>query len=142
MKSSVTKPNEKVSMSRKPKYRYADCSLKNKNEFISCIHNPCVCGLTSRCHIVLLSTQHCSVLQIAALLVSLEDTVAVFMSLIDLAWKGFASKENGTTYQDHGRDSKQMLELVESDPRDLQLPLRPGQQICWHWFSKRRPSWW
>ncbi len=81
-------------------------------------------GLKSRCHIILLSTQHYSVPQIATLLFSSEDTVA--RCIHDFNWSGL----EGILPQERVRRPvkiteeflKKLLELVECDPRDLNYP--------------------
>ncbi|HVB25587.1 MAG TPA: helix-turn-helix domain-containing protein [Ktedonobacteraceae bacterium] len=81
-------------------------------------------GLKSRCHIVLLSTQHYSVPQIAALLFSSEDTVARCIHEFNQAGlEGILPQERvGRPAKITEEILKRLLELVESDPRDLQYP--------------------
>jgi hypothetical protein len=76
MKSSVTKPNEEETMSR-PSEVYVRPLSQQEEEWVHRLYQQTTpVGLKSRCHIILLSAQHYSVPQIAALLFSSEDTVA------------------------------------------------------------------
>lgn len=81
-------------------------------------------GLKSRCHIILLSTQHYSVLQIAALLFSSEDTVA--RCIHDFNRSGLEAilpqERVGRPAKITEEFLKTLLELVESDPRDGGYP--------------------
>ncbi len=81
-------------------------------------------GLKSRCHIVLLSAQHYSVPQIAALLFSSEDTVARCIHEFNRSGlEGILLQERvGRPAKITEEILKKLLELVESDPRDLQYP--------------------
>lgn len=81
-------------------------------------------GLKSRCHIILLSIQHYSVPQIAALLFSSEDTVARCIHDFNRSsLEGILPQERmGRRVKLTEEFLKTLLELVESDPRDLGYP--------------------
>jgi transposase len=81
-------------------------------------------GLKSRCHIILLSAERYGVPQIASLLASLEDTVARCIhefnrsGLDQILPQGRVGRPAKITEE----FLKKLLELVESDPRDLGYP--------------------
>jgi putative transposase len=81
-------------------------------------------SLKSRCHIILLSTQHYSVPQIATLLFSSQDTVA--RCIHDFNRSGLEGilpqKRVGRPVKISEEFLKKLLELVECDPRDLDYP--------------------
>lgn len=81
-------------------------------------------GLKSRCHMILLSTQHYSVPQIAALLFSSEDTVARCIHAFNRSGlEGLLPQERvGRPAKITEEYLKKLLDLVESDPRDLHYP--------------------
>ncbi len=81
-------------------------------------------GLRSRCHIILLSAQRYSVPHIAAVLFMSEDTVARCIHEFNRS-----GLEGNLPQERVGRPAKiteeilkKLLELVESDPRDVQYP--------------------
>lgn len=124
MKSNVIKPTKEMSMSRPSEVYVRPLSLEEQEWVHRLYQHTSHVGLKSRCHIVLLSVQHYSVPQIAALLFSSEDTVA--RCIHDFNRSGL----EGILPQERvGRPAKitqdilkQLLDLVESDPRDLQYP--------------------
>ncbi len=81
-------------------------------------------GLKSRCHIILLSTQHYSVPQIATLLFSSEDLVA--RCIHDFNRSGLEgilpSERVGRPVKITEAFLKTLLDLLERDPRDLGYP--------------------
>lgn len=81
-------------------------------------------GLKSRCHIILLSSQHYSVSQIAGLLFTSEDTVARCIHDFNRSGlQGILPQERvGRPVKITEEFLKRLLELVESDPRDLHYP--------------------
>lgn len=81
-------------------------------------------SLKSRCHIILLSTQHYSVPQIAALLFTSEDTVARCIHEFNRSsLEGILPQERvGRPAKITEEFLKRLLELVESDPRAWQYP--------------------
>jgi putative transposase len=81
-------------------------------------------GLKSRCHIILLSSQHYSVPQIARLLFTSEDTVARCIHEFNRSGlEGILPQERvGRPVKITEEFLKKLLELVESDPRDLHYP--------------------
>ena len=81
-------------------------------------------GLKSRCHIILLSAQHYPVPQIAALLFSSEDAVARCIHAFNRSGlEGILPQERvGRPVKLTEEYLKRLLELVESDPRDLHYP--------------------
>ncbi|GHO98797.1 IS630 orf [Reticulibacter mediterranei] len=81
-------------------------------------------GLKSRCHIILLSTQHYSVPQIATLLFTSEDTVArCIHDFHRSGLQGILPQERvGRPPKITEEFLKKLLELVECDPRDLHYP--------------------
>ncbi|HEV2583189.1 MAG TPA: helix-turn-helix domain-containing protein [Ktedonobacteraceae bacterium] len=81
-------------------------------------------GLKSRCHIILLSAEYYSVPQIASLLFSSEDTVARCIHEFNRAGlEGILPQERvGHPAKITEEFLKKLLELVESDPRDLGYP--------------------
>jgi transposase len=80
--------------------------------------------LKSRCYIILLSAQHYTVPQIAALLFSSEDTVARCIHEFNRSGlEGILPQERvGRPAKITEEYLKKLLELVESDPRDLHYP--------------------
>jgi Winged helix-turn helix len=121
MKSNRSKPNEEVSMSR-PSEVYVRPLSREEEEWIHRLYQQTThVGLKSRCHIVLLSTQHYSVPQIAALLFSSEDTVARCLQEFNRSGlEGILPQERvGRPAKITEEILKKLLELVESDPRDL-----------------------
>ena len=81
-------------------------------------------GLKSRCHIILLSSQHYSVPQIAGVLFTSEDTVARCIHDFNRAGlQGILPQERvGRPVKITEEFLKRLLELVESDPRDWGYP--------------------
>ena len=81
-------------------------------------------GFSSRYHIILLSAQHDSVPQIAALLFSSEDTVARCIHAFNRSGlEGILPQQRVERPAKITEEYlKKLLELVESDPRDLHDP--------------------
>jgi putative transposase len=124
MKSSVTKSNEEETMSR-PSEVYVRPLSPQEEEWVHRLYQQTThVGLKSRCHVILLSAQHYSVPQIAALLFSSEDTVARCIHDFNrVGLEGILPAERvGRPAKITEDILKQLLDLVESDPRDLQYP--------------------
>jgi transposase len=124
MKSSITKANEESHMSR-PSEVYVHPLLPEEQESIHRLYQQTThVGLKSRCHIILLSAQQYSVPQIAALLVSSEDPVARCIHAFNRSGLDqiLPQERVGCPAKITEEYLKKLLELVESDPRDLQYP--------------------
>jgi transposase len=124
MKSNQITPNERLSMSR-PSEVYVRPLSAEEHEWIHRLyHQTTHVSLKSRCHIILLSVERYSVPQIASLLFTSEDTVARCIHEFNRSGlEGILPHERvGRPAKITEEFLKKLLELVESDPRDLGYP--------------------
>jgi putative transposase len=124
MKDIIPVANKEENMSR-PSELYIRPLSPEEQEWVHRIYDHTThVGLRSRCHIILLSGQHYSVPQIAAVLFTSEDTVARCIHEFNRSGlEGILPQERvGRPAKITEEILKELLELVESDPRDLQYP--------------------
>jgi putative transposase len=124
MKSNQITPNERLKMSR-PSEVYVRPLSAEEHDWVHRLYQDTThVGLKSRCHIILLSAERYSVPQIASLLFSSEDTVARCIHEFNRSGlEGILPPERvGRPAKITEEYLKHLLELVESDPRDLGYP--------------------
>jgi transposase len=116
--------NKEQEMSRPSKVYVRPLTLEEQEWIHRLSQKTTHVSLKSRCHIILLSTQHYSVPQLAGLLFTSEDTVAsCFHEFNRSGLEGILPQERvGRPAKITKEFLKRLLELVESDPRELQYP--------------------
>ncbi len=124
MEGSIPTTKQEENMSR-PSELYVRPLTAEEQEWVRRLYDHTShVGLRSRCHIILLSARHYSVPQIAAVLFSSEDTVARCIHEFNRSGlEGILPAERvGRPAKITEEILKRLLELVESDPRDLHYP--------------------
>ena len=124
MKDTIAITNQEKNMGR-PSELYVRLLSVEEQEWVHRLYDQTThVGLKSRCHIILLSAQHYSVSQIAAVLFSSEDTVARCIHEFNRSGlEGILPAERvGRPAKITEELLKRLLELVASDPRELNYP--------------------
>src|SRR5579859_5026641 len=124
MRSIIPITNQEESMSR-PSELYVRPLSAEEHDWVHRLYQQTThVGLKSRCHIILLSAERYSVPQIASVLFTSEDTVARCIHEFNRSGlEGILPQERvGRPAKITEEYLKTLLDLVESDPRDLQYP--------------------